>query len=147
MTEILAGAIKTTSRGEVGATLPFGMSKRKLYLQLILPSAFRCALLTLGKEVVFMLHGTTVAFTATVPDVLKVARDANAPGKARSSVALASWKHPTKVRSDWASSIFASTLQEVHPNRRREEGSCRCCAREQGAPSDVFTRPKSERLK
>jgi len=30
-----------------------------------------------SNEVILMLHATTVAFTATVPDVLKVARDAN----------------------------------------------------------------------
>lgn len=78
VTEILAGAIKATPRGEVEAALAFGLSKCKLYLHLILPSAFRRALPTLSNEVVFMLHGTTVAFTATVPDILKVARDANA---------------------------------------------------------------------
>jgi histidine transport system permease protein len=27
--------------------------------------------------VILMLHATTVAFTATVPDILKIARDAN----------------------------------------------------------------------
>jgi histidine transport system permease protein len=30
-----------------------------------------------SNEVILMLHATTVAFTATVPDILKVARDAN----------------------------------------------------------------------
>ncbi|MGI4861068.1 MAG: amino acid ABC transporter permease, partial [Janthinobacterium lividum] len=30
-----------------------------------------------SNEVILMLHATTVAFTATVPDILKIARDAN----------------------------------------------------------------------
>ncbi|AXF12615.1 amino acid ABC transporter permease (plasmid) [Paraburkholderia graminis] len=78
VTEILAGAIRATPAGEVEAARAFGMSPRTLYTRLILPSAFRRALPTLSNEAIFMLHGTTVAFTATVPDILKVARDANA---------------------------------------------------------------------
>jgi hypothetical protein len=42
-----------------------------------LPSALRRALPLYSNEVILMLHATTVAFTATVPDILKVARDAN----------------------------------------------------------------------
>ena len=30
-----------------------------------------------SNEVILMLHATTVAFTATVPDILKIARDVN----------------------------------------------------------------------
>jgi histidine transport system permease protein len=30
-----------------------------------------------SNEVILMLHSTTLAFTATVPDILKIARDAN----------------------------------------------------------------------
>ncbi len=36
------------------------------------------ALRPLGNEVILMLHATSLAFTATVPDILKVAKDANA---------------------------------------------------------------------
>jgi histidine transport system permease protein len=43
----------------------------------ILPSALRRALPLYSNEVILMLHATTVAFTATVPDILKIARDAN----------------------------------------------------------------------
>jgi histidine transport system permease protein len=42
-----------------------------------LPSALRRSLPFYSNEVILMLHSTTVAFTATVPDILKVARDAN----------------------------------------------------------------------
>ena len=44
----------------------------------ILPSALRRALPYYSNEVILMLHATSVAFTATIPDILKVARDANA---------------------------------------------------------------------
>jgi histidine transport system permease protein len=76
-TEIFAGAIKATSHGEVEAARAYGMSTFTMYRRVILPSALRRALPLYSNEVILMLHATTVAFTATVPDVLKVARDAN----------------------------------------------------------------------
>jgi len=76
-TEIFAGAIKATSYGEVEAGQAFGMSKFKLYTRIILPSALRRALPNYSNEVILMLHATTLAFTATVPDILKVTRDVN----------------------------------------------------------------------
>lgn len=76
-TEIFAGAIRATSHGEVEAARAYGMSRWTMYRRIILPSALRRALPLYSNEVILMLHATTVAFTATVPDVLKVARDAN----------------------------------------------------------------------
>ncbi|AXT48243.1 MULTISPECIES: ABC transporter permease [Chromobacterium] len=77
-TEIFAGAIKATPYGEIEAGRAYGMSKFTLYRRVIIPSALRRALPAYSNEVILMLHATTVAFTATVPDVLKVARDVNA---------------------------------------------------------------------
>ncbi|MBD8092578.1 ABC transporter permease [Pseudomonas fluorescens] len=77
-TEILAGAIRSMPRGEVEAARALGFDGWKLYTYLIMPSALRRSLPYYSNEVIFMLHSTTLAFTATVPDVLKVARDANA---------------------------------------------------------------------
>lgn len=76
-TEIFAGSIRETAFGEIEAALAYGMSKYKLYTRIILPSALRRALPSYSNEVILMLHATTIAFTATVPDILKVARDAN----------------------------------------------------------------------
>ncbi|RQS16353.1 histidine ABC transporter permease HisM [Burkholderia sp. Bp9002] len=76
-TEIFAGAIKSTSAGEVEAGLAYGMSRFKLYTRIILPSALRRSLPSYSNEVILMLHATTLAFTATVPDILKVTRDVN----------------------------------------------------------------------
>ena len=75
-TEIFAGAIKETSFGEVDAARAFGMSQVTLYRRIIIPSALRRALPVYSNEVILMLHATTLAFTATVPDILKVAHDA-----------------------------------------------------------------------
>lgn len=76
-TEIFAGAIKSTPYGEIEAARAYGMSTFNLYRRIILPSALRRALPYYSNEVILMLHATTVAFTATVPDILKIARDAN----------------------------------------------------------------------
>lgn len=77
-TEIFAGAIKTMPAGEIEAGLAYGMSRFTLYRRVILPSALRRALPSYSNEVILMLHATTLAFTATVPDILKVTRDVNA---------------------------------------------------------------------
>ncbi len=77
-TEILAGAIRATPAGEVEAGRAYGMSNFLLYRRIILPNALRRALPALSNEVIFMLHGTSVAFAATVPDLIKIARDVNA---------------------------------------------------------------------
>ncbi|MGR3906181.1 ABC transporter permease [Burkholderia sp. SR8] len=76
-TEIFAGAIKATSAGEIEAGMAYGMSRFKLYTRIILPSALRRSLPSYSNEVILMLHATTLAFTATVPDILKVTRDVN----------------------------------------------------------------------
>jgi histidine transport system permease protein len=75
-TEIFAGAIRDTSFGEVDAGRSLGMSQYTLYRRIIIPSALRRALPVYSNEVILMLHATTLAFTATVPDILKVANDA-----------------------------------------------------------------------
>ncbi|KIU50922.1 MULTISPECIES: ABC transporter permease [Pseudomonas] len=76
-TEIFAGAIRSMHHGEVEAARAYGLRGWKLYAYIIMPSALRRSLPYYSNEVILMLHSTTVAFTATVPDILKVARDAN----------------------------------------------------------------------
>ena len=67
-TEIFAGAIRSVPAGEIEAARAYGI---------ILPSALRIALPAYSNEVILMLHSTALAFTATVPDLLKIARDIN----------------------------------------------------------------------
>ena len=75
-TEIFAGSIRETSPGEVDAARSLGFSVFKLYRRIVIPAALRRALPAYSNEVVLMLHATTLAFTATVPDILKIANDA-----------------------------------------------------------------------
>ncbi len=77
-TEMFAGAIRAISFGEIEAARAFGMNRRTLYRTVILPAAMRRALPFYSNEVILMLHATAIAFTATVPDILKVAGDVNA---------------------------------------------------------------------
>jgi len=77
-TEIFAGAIRAVPHGEIEAARAYGFTWLKLYRCIILPSALRTAIPAYSNEVILMLHSTALAFTATVPDVLKIARDINA---------------------------------------------------------------------
>ena len=76
-TEIFAGAIRAVPHGEIEAARAYGFTPFKLYRAIILPSALRTALPAYSNEVILMLHSTALAFTATVPDILKIARDIN----------------------------------------------------------------------
>lgn len=76
-TEIFAGAIRNTPAGDIEAARAFGMTKGVMYRKIILPSALRRSLPAYSNEVILMLHATSLAFTVTVPDLLKIARDAN----------------------------------------------------------------------
>jgi len=73
-TELLRGAIETTSRGEVEAAKACGFGKWMRLKRIILPSAFRRALPAYSNEVIFMLHGSVVASTITIQDLLGVGR-------------------------------------------------------------------------
>lgn len=77
-TEILAGAIKNIPEGEVEAARAYGLMGWRFYCFAILPSAFRRALPYYSNEVILLLHATTIAFAATVPELLKITRDVNA---------------------------------------------------------------------
>ena len=77
-TEIFAGAIRSIPNGDVEAAHAYGFTTFKLYTRIILPSALLTALPAYSNEVILMLHSTALAFTATVPDLLKICRDINA---------------------------------------------------------------------
>src|SRR3546814_7503144 len=59
------------------AARAFGFSRFSIYTKVILPSALRRAFPYYRNEVILVLHSTSIAFTATVPELLKVARDVN----------------------------------------------------------------------
>ncbi len=73
--KIFAGAFVLYLTRVIEAARAYGFSSVKLYRCIILPSALRIALPAYSNEVILMLHSTALAFTATVPDLLKIARD------------------------------------------------------------------------
>lgn len=73
-TELLRGAIVDTPLGEVEAAIATGHSARNRLRRIILPSAFRRAIPAYSNEVIFMLHGSVVASTITLQDILGVGR-------------------------------------------------------------------------
>ena len=77
-TEIFRGAIESVPWGEVEAAKACGMSPWTRVRRVILPSAFRRALPMYSNEVIFMLHGTVVASTVTIVDILGAGRQLNA---------------------------------------------------------------------
>jgi len=73
-TELLRGAIADTPTGEVEAAIATGHSYRSRMRRIILPSAFRRAIPAYSNEVIFMLHGSVIASTITLQDILGVGR-------------------------------------------------------------------------
>lgn len=73
-TEILRGAIAVTPVGEIEAARACGMSPGLMYRRILLPSAFRRALPAYGNEVIFVLHGSSIASVVTLLDLTGVAR-------------------------------------------------------------------------
>jgi arginine/ornithine transport system permease protein len=76
-TEIIRGAIETTSHGEVEAAKASGMSKFLMLRRIVLPSAFRRALPAYSNEIIFMLHGSALASVITIIDITGAARIVN----------------------------------------------------------------------
>ncbi|MDD0974021.1 ABC transporter permease [Pseudomonas fontis] len=76
--EIFAGAIRNIPHGEIEAAQAYGLHGWRLNLFVILPAALRRSIPAYSNELILMLHATSLAFTATIADILKVARDANA---------------------------------------------------------------------
>jgi arginine/ornithine transport system permease protein len=76
-TEILRGAIEATPHGEVEAAKAAGMSRLLMLRRIVLPSAFRRALPQYSNEIIFMLHGSSIASVITIVDITGAARIIN----------------------------------------------------------------------
>jgi arginine/ornithine transport system permease protein len=68
--EMLAGAIRETSAGELEAAQAYGMSRAQVLRRIVLPSAMRRTLPAYSNEVVMMLHATSLA--SAVPNMLDI---------------------------------------------------------------------------
>jgi arginine/ornithine transport system permease protein len=76
-TELLRGAIEAVPRGEIEAAKALGLTPFVTFHRVILPNALRRALPAYSNEVIFTLHGTAVASTVTIIDILGAARQFN----------------------------------------------------------------------
>jgi arginine/ornithine transport system permease protein len=76
-TEIIRGAIEATPHGEIEAAKAMGMSRMLMLRRIVLPSAFRRALPQYSNEVIFMLHGSSLASVITIIDITGAARIIN----------------------------------------------------------------------
>jgi len=76
-TEIIRGAIEATPHGEIEAAKAAGMSRLLMLRRIVLPSAFRRALPQYSNEMIFMLHGSSLASVITLVDITGAARIIN----------------------------------------------------------------------
>ncbi len=72
--EIIRGAIVQTPKGEIEASVAYGMSRWDQYQHIILPSALRRSIPMYGNEVIFMLHATVLAGVITLVDLFGAAK-------------------------------------------------------------------------
>jgi arginine/ornithine transport system permease protein len=73
-TEIIRGAVEATPHGEIEAAKAAGMSRMLMLRRIVLPSAFRRALPAYSNEIIFMLHGSSIASVITIMDITGAAR-------------------------------------------------------------------------
>lgn len=76
-TEIIRGAIVATPHGEIEAARAAGMSTLLMLRRIVLPSACRRALPAYSNEIIFMLHGSSLASVITIIDITGAARIVN----------------------------------------------------------------------
>ncbi len=73
-TTILQGFIESTPKGEIEAARAFGMNLYQQIKRIILPSSFRRALPAYSNEIIFTLHGSALASTVQIIDILGAGR-------------------------------------------------------------------------
>ncbi len=75
--EIIRGAMNATPHGEIEAAMAAGMSRMTMLRRIILPSSFRRALPAYSNEIIFTLHGSSLASVITIVDITGAARIVN----------------------------------------------------------------------
>ena len=74
-TEIFAGALRATPRGELEAARAVGMDALSQYRHVLVPAALRRSLPQYGNEVVGVMHATAIVGAVSLVDLTRVARD------------------------------------------------------------------------
>lgn len=73
--EIFRGSFEGIDRGQVEASRSLGMRWSSIYMDILLPQAFRTALPSLGNVFVFLLKAATYAAVIAVPEIVYTAQD------------------------------------------------------------------------
>ena len=73
-TEIFRGAIERLPSGQIDAAKSCGMGTMLRFRRIILPMALRNSIPSYGNEVIFMLHGSSLAGLITLVDITGAAR-------------------------------------------------------------------------
>lgn len=71
---IFHGAMEQTERGEWEAALAYGLPAHKRLMRIVIPAAWRRALPAYGNEMIFLMHGSSVASIVTLLDLTGAAR-------------------------------------------------------------------------
>ncbi|MDO6728251.1 ABC transporter permease subunit [Cognatishimia sp. 1_MG-2023] len=75
--EILRGAIVNLPKGLIETAYACGMTRWKVIRRIALPIACRRSIFAYSNEVIFMLHGSVIASTITIVDLLGAGRRLN----------------------------------------------------------------------
>lgn len=71
---IFHGAMEQTDKGEWEAALAYGLPRYKRLTRIVIPAAWRRALPAYGNEMIFLMHGSSVASIVTLLDLTGAAR-------------------------------------------------------------------------
>ena len=74
--EIFGGALRNAPKGDADAGRALGLSRFQIFVHISAPSAFRRALPAYGNEMIFLMHGTSLASVVTILDLTGAAREA-----------------------------------------------------------------------
>ena len=75
--EIYRGGLEAVPHGEIEATKAIGLGKLAALRHIIIPSALRRCFPMTGTEMIFLLHGSAIASTLTITDILGAGRQLN----------------------------------------------------------------------
>lgn len=74
ISEVVKGAIGAVDRGQYEAALSVGMSKLQAMERIILPQAFKVAVLPLGNTFISLVQGTAITFMIGLKDIMGIAK-------------------------------------------------------------------------
>lgn len=74
ISEVVKGCIEAVDKGQYEAALSIGMTKFQMMERIILPQAFKIAVLPLGNTFISMVQGTAITFTIGLKDIMGIAK-------------------------------------------------------------------------